>query len=75
MLRSAVRRARSLLATTTAADAQYSPSVTSYDAGPDVRSVGGYEKMVIYVGSCFAGAGVIAVIGAGLERSRLPRLS
>ncbi|KLO11122.1 MFS general substrate transporter [Schizopora paradoxa] len=58
-----------------------SPSITSgvaslgskYQVLEALGSGGGYEKMIIYVGSCFAGAGVLAGMGALAEKTSQSR--
>ena len=55
--------------TKAAALAQPSPPATA-GRPSGVNSGSGYEKMILYVGSCFAGASAIAIIGVGVERSR-----
>ncbi|KLO04984.1 MFS general substrate transporter [Schizopora paradoxa] len=46
-----------------------SSSTTTYRAALTALHAGGYEKMIVYVGSCFAGAGVLAGMGLLAEKS------
>ncbi|KLO15824.1 MFS general substrate transporter [Schizopora paradoxa] len=58
--------ATSLFQSVSKSSSTYHVLVTSLQAG-------GYEKMIIYVGSCFAGAGVLAGIGLLAEHSQSRR--
>jgi hypothetical protein len=73
ILSTPIATALSHSSTTTLTSSTFANSThTNERLGFDVGG-GKYEKVIIYVGTCFAAAAIIALIGWGLEKTKLNR--